>query len=183
MKMIRLFLILTLITGVLYPLSVTLISTFAFNKQATGSLLSYKSKVIGSSLLGQKFTGAGFFHSRPSAGDYATVASAASQLSPTSKRWKSQFEANKAKEPNADEDMWTSSGSGLDPHITPESAYAQVQRVSSSRQLSPELLKKLVDKHTEAPLAGIWGRARVNVLELNLDIIKVIHGNAGTDTQ
>lgn len=183
MKMIRLFLILTLITGILYPLSVTLISKLAFEKKASGSLISFENKVIGSSLIGQKFTGPGFFHSRPSAADYATVASGASQLSPTSQRWKSQYEANRAKEPNAGEDMWTTSGSGLDPHITPESAYAQVQRVSSSRQLSPELLNKLVDKHTEPTLAGIWGRPRVNVLELNMDIIKAFHGDAGTDTQ
>lgn len=183
MKMMRLFVILTFVTGILYPLSVTLLSSIAFKDKASGSLVLHENKVVGSSLIGQKFTGPGFFHPRPSAADFATVASGASQLSPTSEKGRTQFETLKAQEPNAGEDMWTTSGSGIDPHISPESAYAQVQRVSSARALDSKIVKKLVENHVQGPTAGIWGRARVNVLELNLDLIKVINGDTGTVTQ
>ncbi len=180
MKMIRLFVILTFITGVVYPALVTVVSKIAFNFESTGSLIFKDGKVVGSSLFGQKFSGEEFFHSRPSAADYATVASGASQLSPASAKFKVQFEKLKALEPLAAEDMWTTSGSGLDPHISPESAYGQVQRISRARQLSEKVINSLIKIHLEPPFLGIWGRPRVNVLELNMDLLKVVDGNSGT---
>ena len=178
--MIRLFVILTFITGVVYPAFVTVISKIAFNDESTGSLVYKDGKVIGSSLIAQKFSGSEFFHSRPSAADYATVASGASQFSPASEKFRVQYEKLKSLEPKAAEDMWTTSGSGLDPHVSPESAYGQVQRISRARHLSETAINSLINSHLERPFLGIWGRPRVNVLELNLDLLKVLDGNSGT---
>lgn len=180
MKMIRLFVVLTFIAGIIYPATVTLIGQVLFSSKVSGSILYKDNKPIGSSLLAQNFKGQGFFHPRPSAGHYETVASGASHLSPASEKFRTQYEFYKLQEPLAGEDMWTTSGSGLDPHISPESAFAQVQRVSNARILSKDILIKLVKEHIETPLAGIWGRPRVNVLELNMDLLKVINGNSGT---
>lgn len=183
MKMIRLFVLLTFFTGVIYPLTVTLVGKTIFTTKASGSILYKDNAPIGSSLLAQNFSEDGFFHPRPSAGNYETVAGSASQLSPASMKFRQQFESYKSREPLAAEDMWTTSGSGLDPHISPESASAQVQRVSSARNLSKEVLDNLVKKHIEEPFIGIWGRARVNVLELNMELLKVLDGNSRTAPQ
>lgn len=181
--MIRLFVVLTFITGVIYPLAVTLFGKTLFSEKVSGSILYKGNTPVGSSLLAQNFSGDGFFHPRPSAGNYEAVAGSASQLSPASEKFRQQFESFKSREPLAAEDMWTTSGSGLDPHIRPESAFAQVQRVSSTRNLSKEVLDNLVKKHIEEPFIGIWGRARVNVLVLNMELLKVLNGNSRTAPQ
>jgi potassium-transporting ATPase KdpC subunit len=171
MKMLRLLIVLTLICGVIYPLTVTLVSRTFFSQKAMGSLIQIDGKVIGSSLLAQKFSRADFFHSRPSAADFATVASGASQSSPTQKSGTELLQKRRAEAPTSGTDAWTTSGSGLDPHISPKTAYGQIQRVASARGLAPEKVSALVDKYTEKETFGIWGQPRVNVLELNIALM------------
>lgn len=183
MSMLRLFLVLTFICGVAYPLVITVFAQGLFAEKAQGSLVHVDGKVIGSTLLAQKFEGAGFFHPRPSAGDYATVSSGASQHSPTHKAGVEAREARRSALPAAGVDAWTTSGSGLDPDIAPETAQAQIPRVAAARGLSIESLQSLVAEHTSPMTWGIWGRPRVNVLELNLALIaKGTHAHSGSTT-
>lgn len=183
MKMLRLFLALSLLCGILYPLTVTVVAQILFSEKAQGSQIVIDGKLVGSKLLAQKFTGESFFHPRPSAGDYATVSSAASQHSPTHKAGTAAREERRLALPEAGGDAWTTSGSGLDPHITPETAMAQIPRVAAARGVSSDELKALIDKNTASPTLGIWGRPRVNVLELNIALIRGMDANAGTVTQ
>ncbi len=180
MKMLRLFLVLTVVCGVLYPLVVTVAAQGLFSEKAQGSQIIIDGKLVGSKLLAQKFTGESFFHPRPSAGDYATVSSAASQHSPTHKAGTAAREERRLVLPQAGVDAWTTSGSGLDPHISPETALAQVERVAAARGVSSEELKVLIEKNTTQPTLGIWGRPRVNVLELNIALIRGPDADAGT---
>jgi K+-transporting ATPase ATPase C chain len=168
MKMFKLLIVLTLLCGVIYPLTITVIAQVLFPNESNGSLLIKEGKLIGSELLAQKFSRAEFFHPRPSAADYATVASGASQSSPTQKSGTDSREQRRAQHPTAGVDFWTTSGSGLDPHISPETAYAQVHRVAAARGTSEEFIKSLISQHIEGPTIGIWGQPRVNVLKLNL---------------
>lgn len=168
MKMIRLLLILTFLCGICYPLTVTLISQMIFPEQSGGSLISRNGKLVGSELLAQKFSKDEFFHPRPSAGDYITIASGASQASPTQKAATNAWKERRNQNPLASVDAWTTSGSGLDPHISPTTAYAQVNRIASSRTMTSANIRALIDEHIEGPVLGIWGQPRVNVLKLNL---------------
>lgn len=172
--MIRLLLVLTFICGVFYPLTVTLIGQVIFPKQSNGSLISRDGQIVGSELLAQKFLKNEYFHPRPSAADYATIASGASQASPTQKAGTDARDQRRAQNPTAGVDVWTTSGSGLDPHISPKSAYAQTNRIAASRAMANETIVSLIDNHTEGPTFGIWGQPRVNVLKLNLalDVIR-----------
>lgn len=180
MAMLRLFFVLTLLCGVIYPLLVTGISQIAFPHEANGSLLREGDKIVGSSLLAQKFTSTSYFHPRPSAGDYATVASGASQHSPTHKAGTAARLLRQKELPLAAVDAWTTSASGLDPHISPSSAWAQIPHVAAARGLSPEVIRQLVEAHTKTATWGIWGQPRVNVLELNLALnAQGKDGNAG----
>lgn len=179
MKMLRLFLVLTFLCGAIYPLTITLIGQGFFSEQAQGSLIIRENKIIGSKLLAQKFSKPEFFHSRPSAADYATVASGASQASPTQEAGKKFREEKRAQLPAAGVDAWTTSGSGLDPHISPKTAYAQRDRIVAARGISLQSLTELIDKNTEGPTFGIWGQPRVNVLELNIALMTV-GNNANT---
>jgi K+-transporting ATPase ATPase C chain len=178
MKMFRLLLVLTILCGVIYPLSVTLVGQVLFSDTASGSLLKEGDKIVGSRLLAQKFVRDDFFHSRPSAADYATVASGASQSSPTQKSAKELREKRKAQLPNGGVDAWTTSGSGLDPHISPKTAKAQVKRVALARGVSSSSLHAMVNQFTEGPTLGIWGQPRVNVLELNMALSKGNNGDS-----
>lgn len=178
MIMIRLFFIMTVLTGVIYPLGVTLFSQIAFSHQANGSMTN-----MGSTLISQKFTSDDYFHSRPSAADYATVASGASQTSPTHREGKEKYEQRKKDFPHAGEDFWTSSGSGLDPHLSPSSAFSQVSRIAKQRGMEESKLAALINEHTEDPTWGIWGQSRVNVLELNIALFKEAHVHAGSAPQ
>lgn len=171
MKMIKLLLILTLICGGAYPLIVSLVGRVVFQEQAEGSLVKYGTTIIGSELLSQKFNRPEFFHSRPSASDFATVASGASQSGPTQKSGMLRMRELRKNLPEAGEDAWTTSGSGLDPHISPKTALAQVNRVGAARRMNPEELTKLIEEHTEGPTLGIWGQPRVNVLKLNIALM------------
>jgi len=174
--------VLTVLTGIIYPYAVTGLAYVLFKDKAQGSLIMRDGKVVGSRLIGQPFTGPGYFHSRPSAagGGYDGTASGGTNLGPTSKKLIEQMvkpaaEQRRAENPNmpVPVDLVTVSASGLDPHITPAAAEFQVPRVSVERKISEDELRQLVRKHTEGRQFGILGEARVNVLELNLTLGKM----------
>lgn len=176
---IMLTIVLTVIVGLAYPLAVTGVSQLLFKDKAQGSLIIKDNKVIGSRLIGQSFSGAGYFHSRPSAAGngYDGTASSGTNLGPTSaklmdEKIKPAVEALKEENPNkpVPVDLVTSSASGLDPHITPAAAEFQVLRIARERNISEEQTRSLVRKHIEVRQLGILGEPRVNVLELNLDL-------------
>lgn len=173
------FLLLTIITGVLYPLLVTSIAQTVFHRQAQGSLIISKDgKVLGSSLIGQNFDALEYFWGRISATSpaYNASSSTGSNLGPLNPALldevKGRIAALKAADPNNTNpipvDLVTSSGSGLDPHISLAAANYQILRVAQARQLSPETVKAIVDQHTHGRFLGLLGEPVVNVLELNL---------------
>lgn len=175
---LRFTLVTTLVFGVIYPLAVTGLSTMLFPRQAAGSLIEKNGRVVGSKLIGQAFTSDKYFHSRPSAAGtgYDASASSASNLAPTNQalvdRVKSDVSKLQQENPGAPipADLVTSSGSGLDPEISPAAADFQIPRVAKARGLSADSVKALVTRHTQARTWGIFGEPRVNVLELNLEL-------------
>ena len=168
----------TVLLGIVYPLVVTGIAQLVFPDKANGQLISRDGQVIGSRIIGQPFTGAGYFYSRPSAAGtgYDAANSGGTNLGPTNKklidRVKQDLATRQAENPGVPVpvDLVTTSASGLDPHITPAAAYFQVPRVARERDVSEDQLRKLVARHTEARQFGFLGEARVNVLELNIDL-------------
>jgi potassium-transporting ATPase KdpC subunit len=174
-----LFLVLTLVTGVLYPLAVTGIAAVAMPAQASGSVIIKDGRAVGSALLGQSFTEAKYFWGRPSATGpepYNGGASSGSNLSPTNPALLEAINARVAALRAADPgntapvpvDLVTASGSGLDPHISPAAALYQVPRVARERGIPEAELRALVAAHTEGRTLGILGEPRVNVLALNM---------------
>lgn len=167
---LSLLVLMTLITGVAYPLAVTGVAQFAFPDQANGSLIhDADGKVRGSQLIAQSFTGDEWFHSRPSAGAFATVASGASNLSPSNPALATRITEDAAKEAVQGQGpvplaLLTTSGSGLDPHLSPEAVMYQAARVAAARKLSVENVQTLIDANTSRPLIG---PPVVNVLNLN----------------
>lgn len=173
------FLVFTVITGLVYPGLVTAIGSVFFSRQATGSLIEREGKVVGSTLLGQAFTSPKYFWSRPSATSpqpYNGASSSGSNLGPTNPALESAVKDRIATLRAADPgntkpvpaDLVTASGSGLDPHISPAAAEYQVARVARERGLSEEQVRKLVIEATEGRTFGVLGEPRVNVLQLNL---------------
>ena len=180
--------LLTLITGLAYPLAMTAIAGAIFPKQAQGSLVERDGKVVGSALIGQEFKDAKYFHGRPSAttapdpadstktvpAPYNAANSGASNLGPTSKALNDRIkeDVDKLKEENSSGsvpiDLVTTSGSGLDPDISPEGALFQVPRVAKARNMPEDRVRQLVVENTTGRLAGLLGEPRVNVLALNL---------------
>ena len=180
---IRATIVLTVLFGLGYPLLVTGLAQAVFHRQANGSLLQANGKMVGSALIGQRFTKPEYFHGRPSAAgndgyDADASSGGASNLGPTNQKLVDRVQADikkfRAENPSftgpIPADLLTSSGSGLDPHISPASAEAQVARVAAARGVAPELIAGLVARHTEGRQWGIFGEPRVNVLLLNLDL-------------
>ena len=171
-------LVTTVIFGLVYPLVVTGLSQLLFPSQANGSLIVKNGQIVGSRLLGQTFTADKYFHSRPSAAGagYDAQASGGSNLGPTNQALVARVAGDVAKAQQENpgtpipSDLVTASGSGLDPDISPGNAEFQLARVARARGVSPDQIRKLVAKHTQGRQLGIFGEARVNVLELNLDL-------------
>jgi potassium-transporting ATPase KdpC subunit len=174
-------LVTTVIFGVIYPLTVTGMAQLFFHDRANGQLLERNGKLVGSRIIGQAFTSPGYFHPRPSAAGtgYDATASGGSNLAPTNKnlieRVKGDVQKLHAENPNAaiPVDLVTTSGSGLDPDISPEAAEFQIPRVAHARNMKQEDLRALVQKHTKGRDLGFLGEPRVNVLELNLELDSV----------
>src|SRR5580658_3679753 len=179
---IMLTLVITVLTGLVYPLAVTGLAQLIFPHKASGSLITANGKVVGSELIGQKFTKPEYFHGRPSgAGDgYDASNSGATNLGPTNQalinRVRDDIKKFRQENPTytgpIPADLLTMSASGLDPHISPASAYSQVDRVAKARGLSPDIVRQAVDRRVEGRQFGIFGEPRVNVLALNLDLDK-----------
>ncbi len=177
---IKMTIVLTVMTGLIYPIVMTGISATLFPRQAQGSLIARNGQVIGAEIIGQKFSAPGYFHSRPSAaGDkgYDASASSGSNLGPTNKalieavksRLKGVLEENPGT--TADQvpiDLVTASGSGLDPEISPAAAQVQIARVAKVRGIAKEQVQRLVEQATRGRWMGILGEPGVNVLQLNL---------------
>lgn len=183
-----LLLLMTAVTGLAYPLAMTGLAQLLFPFQANGSLVSREGRVLGSLLIGQPFARPDYFHPRPSAttqadpqdpsrsvsAPYNAMGSAGSNLAPTAQalaaRVKADLAALQAENPGitVPADLLTSSGSGLDPHISPEAALFQAPRVARARNLPEARITALIAEHVEPPLAGLLGAPRVNVLALNL---------------
>ncbi|KKB79339.1 hypothetical protein VW29_17365 [Devosia limi DSM 17137] len=168
---IVLMLLFTLLLGLAYPLAITGIGQAAFPAQANGSRIERDGVLIGSSLIGQNFAGAGYFHPRPSAADYNAASSGASNLGPTSMALRNAIverSAALALDMPVPADAVTTSGSGLDPHISPAFARTQVARIATARALPPEQVAALLAATIEHPVLGLIGEPQVNVLRLNL---------------
>jgi len=165
---IRMLLVLTLLTGAAYPLLVTGVAKIFASRQSTGSMIELGGKTIGSELLAQKTENPRYFWPRPSAGDLATVSSAASNQGPTSAALVKAISDRKARfGKNAPSELLTASGSGLDPHLSPVGAEFQAARVAQARGLPTDTVKALIQKTTEGPQFGFLGEPRVNVMVLN----------------
>ncbi len=176
---LRIKLFMTLLLGVAYPLAITGLCQIIFPRRANGSLVSVDGRVVGSELIGQNFTRPGYFQPRPSAAGqdgYDATASSGSNYGPTNQklidRVKSSVEKFRKENPEytgpIPVDLVTASASGLDPHISPESALAQAPRVAKARGLATGRVVELIAQHTENPELGLMGESRVNVLRLNL---------------
>ncbi len=179
-SVLRLLILLTVITGIVYPLAVTGAAQTLFSEQANGSLVYIHDKPAGSSLLGQNFTTAVYFHGRPSsagAEGYDAAGSAGSNLGPTSKKLEDALKSNIEKIRNEDQiaesfpipsDFVMASASGLDPDISPESAYLQIQRIASERGIGENEIRELITSHIQSRQFGFLGTDRINVLALNM---------------
>lgn len=179
---LMLFVCLGILTGVVYPLAVMGIAWLAFNEQAKGSILTAQERVVGSQFIGQQFQDGKYFWSRPSAHDYDAMNSGGSNLAPTSKELqKTAVErrerlaiAHQSDLKSVPAELIYASGSGLDPHITPEAAYYQIDRVAKARKLDQgdgvNKIKALVEKTISRRVSKYMGSPRVNVLRLNIEL-------------
>lgn len=181
---IKIFAFFTVLLGLVYPLFVTGVAQILFPEKANGSLIIQGDTIVGSELIGQKFDSERYFSSRPSATDYSSLPSGASNLGPSSSKLKQQVADRKAEFIRINElsgsetipsEMLFASASGLDPHITPQAALLQVDRIVKARHLSEtgkQQIIQLIGKLSESPQFGLLGEERVNVLMLNLSLDK-----------
>src|SRR5712671_386411 len=185
MKNLLTAILMTIVTavifGLIYPLAITGVAQLAFPDKANGQLIKKDGVLVGSRIIGQPFAGSGYFHSRPSAAGaagYDAGASSGSNLGPTNQklidRIKGDVEKLQAENPGKPVpiDLVTTSGSGLDPHISPAAAEFQMPRIARERHMSENDVRQIVSMHTEGRTFGLLGEPRVNVLELNLDLDK-----------
>jgi potassium-transporting ATPase KdpC subunit len=178
MTAVLMTLVTTILLGIIYPLVVTGIAQGLFHDKANGQLIERSGQVIGSRIIAQPFTGARYFHPRPSAAGngYDAANSGGTNLGPTNQKLIARVtdDAAKLAAENPHQpvpvDLLTTSASGLDPHISPAAAEFQVPRVARERQMSEEAVRQFVQKHTQGRQWGFLGEPRVNVLELNLDL-------------
>lgn len=177
----RLTLLMTVLTGLLYPGFVTVLCQVLFPSQANGSLLEVNGQVVGSSLIGQNFSKPEYFHPRPSAAGndgYDATASTGSNYGPTNQklidRVKTSAEQFRKENPDYSgpipADLVTASGSGLDPHLSPASAEAQASRIAKARGITPDQVQQVIRESAEGRTLGFLGEPRVNVLRLNLEL-------------
>lgn len=181
---IRATIVLTILTGLAYPLVMTGLAQVLFHRQANGSLIERNGKIVGSELIGQQFAKPEYFHGRPSAAGngYDATSSGGSNLGPTSQKLadRVQSEIKKFRAENSSHsgpipaDLLTTSGSGLDPDISPASADAQIARVAAARRVPSQTIQSLVARNTQGRQWGIFGEPRVNVLLLNLDLDQAV---------
>jgi K+-transporting ATPase ATPase C chain len=181
---IKLFIVITIITGIIYPIAMTCFALISFPQKANGSMILKDNKILGSELIAQQFTKPEYFWGRPSAIAYNPMPSGGSNLSPVGKTFKGQFQARidtiRKYQGNIDlkqipKDLLFASASGVDPHISPEAAYFQVERIANSRHFNAEQKEKLIgliNKSIENPDFFILGEKSVNVLLLNLEVDK-----------
>jgi K+-transporting ATPase ATPase C chain len=172
----------TVLLGIIYPLVVTGLAQVLYPHRANGEIIESRGKLVGSRLIGQPFTAAGYFHSRPSAAGpagYDPTQSQGSNLAPTNKalldRVSASVQTLQAENPNTPIpiDLVTASASGLDPDISPASAEFQIPRVAKERKMSEADLRSVVQRHTQQRQFGILGEPRVNVLELNIELDQI----------
>lgn len=166
-------LVTAVLLGIVYPLAITGIAQLTMQARANGQLLQHHGEPVGSALIGQPFTGPGYFHSRPSAAGtgYDAGASSGSNYGPTNKALVDRVNTSSKAESNGSPvpvDLVTASASGLDPDITPAAAAYQVERIATDRNISAAKLQALIDEHTQRRQLGLLGEPRVNVLQLNL---------------
>lgn len=177
----------TLLTGVIYPLTVTVVVQLVLPSQANGSLIMRNGLVVGSHLIGQRFTSDRYFHARPSAAGkdgYDAAASSGSNFGPLSIRLKERVQADvtalkSAGATTIPADAVTASASGLDPHISPAFAMLQLARVAAARGVNTVAIEAILSKHTQQPVIGVFGEPRVNVLLLNLALDEALKPGAG----
>ncbi|KHO63144.1 potassium-transporting ATPase subunit C [Thermoanaerobacter sp. YS13] len=185
-RAIKFTLVLMVLIGLVYPFFMTAIANLIFPYQAKGSIIKIDGKAVGSELIGQKFTDYKWFMGRPSAVDYNAESSGGTNYALSNPKFKEEVEKNieefLKKNPGVTKsdipaDIVTSSASGLDPHISPQAAYLQVERVAKANNLPEKVVKKLVDENIEGRFLGIFGEPRVNVLKLNLSLLEEIKKN------
>jgi potassium-transporting ATPase KdpC subunit len=186
---LKIFLFFTILTGIIYPLTVTGIAQLVFPKKANGSLLSKDKKLIGSELIGQQFDSTIYFSSRPSAISYNPLPSGGSNFGLTNLKLKNQVDERKKKfiefnqlnsTVDVPSEMLFASASGLDPHISPKAALLQIERIVKARNFNSEQKQKLEDiikELTESPQFKVFGQERINVLKLNLKLDKIRQTN------
>lgn len=183
------FLGLSLICGLIYPLAVTMTAQAVFREKANGSVIKQENRIVGSQMIGQLFTSSKYFHGRPSATDpqYDASNSGGSNLAPSSAKLVAatrmrieqiRREDYLMSDTTIPADLVLTSASGLDPHISPASAELQVRRIAMERKIPADALEKMIRQYTEQPLLGIWGKERVNVLLLNMALDGVAKTNA-----
>lgn len=174
---IKVFIVFSILLGLVYPLAITGIAQATMRDKANGSLIKINGKVVGSSLIGQNFDKSEYFNSRPSAVDYNASGSGGSNLGPSSKKLIEQVKdkiakSKRQKAKGIAADAVLASASGLDPHISLRNAELQIPRIAKIRNVSETKIKELISKNTDPDFIGIWGQQGVNVLKLNIALDK-----------